>query len=170
MANAGLAKNVLIISSGRVNYAQAGALDDLIRKVRSLGKLPVVVLGPDADDLLRSSKELESCDIVFDPNFQGNFFSSVKAGLDAVNGASFVLPLGEIEKFLDFAGWEAFERALLDAGTKAHVLRPVTQSNERLDFPLLITGKGLLPLKALPSSTDWQSSERVEFQDFTLPA
>lgn len=170
MANAGLAKNVLIISSGRVNYAKATALDELILQIRSLDKHPIVVLGPDADDLLRTSKYLESCDIVFDPNFQGGLFSSIKAGLDAVNGASFVLPLGAVEKTLEFASWEAFEKALLNPETKAHVIRPVTQANERLEFPLIITGRGLLPLKALPSATDWLQSERIEFQDFILPA
>jgi len=170
MTNAGLAKNVLIISSGRATYAQAGVLDELIGKVRALGKHPIVVLGPDGDDLLRVSRRLETCDIVFDPNFRGNFFSSVKAGLDAVNGASFILPLGASDKTLDFAVWEAFERALLDPETKGHVLRPVTQANERLDYPLIVTGKGLLPLKALPSTTDWLQSERIEIQDFTLPA
>lgn len=169
MPCAGLVKNVIIISSGRVNYVQAGALDALIETVRSLGKLPVVVLGPDGDDLLRTSKNLESCDIVFDPNFAGGIFSSVKAGLEAVNGASFVIPLGETSA-LDFAEWEALERVLLDPTTKAHVVRPVTQSNATSLYPLIVTGKGLPQLKSLPSSTDWMHSERIEFQDLTLPA
>jgi hypothetical protein len=171
MATAGIVKNVLIVSSGRMNYARTGALDDLIRRVRAIGKTPVVILGPDGDDVLRTSTELENCEIVFDTNFQGEFFSSINAGLHVLSGATFVVPLefeGNRDSELAFDQWEKFELALLEPETKAHVLRPVTQNNEKLAYPMIITGRGLLPLKALPAATDWTNSDRIEIADFKI--
>jgi hypothetical protein len=168
--HAGLVKSVIIVTGGRSNYAAAGALDQLIRDTLSLGKQPVVVLGPDGDDLLRSCSLIENCEMVFDPNFQGGIFSGVKAGLEAVNGAAFVIPLGA-ESVLKPTRWVNFEKALLEEHNRNHVIRPVatgiTPDGTPL-YPLMITPQGILPLKALPSSSDWLSSDRIKIADFNL--
>jgi len=167
---AGLVKNVIIVTGGRSNYASAGALDQLIGEILSLGKQPVVVLGPDGDDLLRSCSLIEKCEMVFDPNFQEGIFSGVKAGLEAVNGAAFVIPLGA-ESVLEPTRWASFERVLLEERNRDHVIRPVASEVKTGDtplYPLMVTPQGILPLKALPSSSDWLGSDRIRVSEFTL--
>lgn len=166
MSAATLVKNVIIVTAGKANYAGGGTLDQMIRDTLALGKQIIVVLGPDGDDLLRTCSMIEHCEMVFDPNFQGGFFSGVKAGLEAVNGASFVLPLGA-DCILEFSRWAELERALVGADIKNHVVRPVDPETNAT-FPLLITPQGLLPLKALPSSSDWLNSERIQINNHRL--
>lgn len=161
-----VAKSFIIIASGRSRYATSGSLDELIRAVLALKKTPIVVLGPDGDDLLRNCTELESCEIVFDPNFEGALFSSIKAGLEAVNGPAFVLPLAELA--VDASQWPDLERVLLETERGTHVVRPVTQNSEDVLYPQIVTAQGLLPLKALPASTDWLASERIIVQKYPL--
>ncbi len=170
-ALAGLVKSVIIVTGGRCNYAAAGALDQLIRETLALGKQPIVVLGPDGDDLLRTCSLIENCEMVFDPNFQKEgIFSGVKAGLEAVNGAAFVIPLGA-EAVLEPSRWASFEKALLEEPNRNHVIRPLTSEIKTGDsplYPLMITPQGLLPLKALPSSSDWLGSDRIKVAEFPL--
>ena len=71
------------------------------------------MLGPDGDEVLRSCLNIEQCEVVFDPNFEGGYFSGVKAGLHAVRGAAFVVPLAT--QAPEDRIWEALEAAGLHA-------------------------------------------------------
>jgi hypothetical protein len=157
------ALNVIIVASGRVSYGQASDLDELIRSIVALKKQPVLVLGPDGDDLLRSCEESESCEMIFDPNYSGNIFSSIKAGLEVCSQPAMVLPFA--------ADWLKLERFLGDSGTSTHVLRPVTQNNEDTNgWPQIVTAHGVRELKNLPATTSWDDTEKILAKAVELPS
>jgi CTP:molybdopterin cytidylyltransferase MocA len=166
-----VAKSVIILSSGRANYAAGGALDDLIKAITALGKTPVLVLGPDGDDLMRTCAAIETCELVYDPNFNGGMFSGIKAGLHAVHGPAYVIPLAD-PTALEFSKWNELETVLrandVSGKTGTHVIRPVTQNGAIPLFPQLVTAHGLLPIKALPATTDWASSDRLHFETIVV--
>jgi hypothetical protein len=147
------AHNVIIVTSGRVHCLQAGELDRLIRSILRLKKNPILILGPDGDELLRISSEVESCEIIFDPNFTGDFFSSVKAGLSVTQMAAFVIVIGESR--LDPNQWLQLEQVLREEG-REHALRfrPITRSGWAL-YPVLLTESGVRAMRNLPASTEW---------------
>lgn len=153
------AHNVIIVSSGRTAYAHAGALDELIRSIVALRKQPILVLGPDGDDLLRTCEEIEQCEIVFDPNYDGEFFSSLKAGLFACESPTLVVPLAD--DHLPPSTWRVLETELRDHEGKSHVLRPITHNDASPQWPALITACGVKALKALPSTSAWEKSESI---------
>lgn len=159
---AGQVKSLILVTSGRGSYAQSGLLDQLLSDLSSQGKNPIVVLGPDGDDFLRSCDKLEACDIVFDPNFEGEVFSSIKAGLEAVSGPTFVAPLETCAGQIDFGVWDKLESSYLANGeaSHCHVIQGHRPDGTPL-FPLLITAKGLLPSKALPANSDWLASGKL---------
>lgn len=163
------AKSVIIIASGRAQYASAGQLDRAIQAVTAMGKRPVVVIGPDGDDLLRTSESIEACELVFDPNYNGGIFSGIKAGLHAVNGAAFVMPLGN-ETTLDFAHWSKLEEQLPSLPPSLHVLRPITQNSKGVLYPQIVTMQGLVPLKALPATTDWSQADCIQAETVMIDA
>ena len=159
------AHNVIIVTAGRIRATSDRDLSALLKTLRELKKTPVLALGPDGDDLLRLSEEIENCEIIFDPNFAGDFFSSVKAGLFATHGAALVVALGE--SMLDFHEWARLESLLANAGEE-HVLRLAQRDGESPRFPLLITARGVSELRELPSETDWLKSSRVIVRDVAL--
>lgn len=159
-----VAKAVIILTAGRGTYAAGGALDQLILEINKMGKTAVLVVGPDGDELMRCCTNIDSCEMVFDPNFEGGLFSSIKAGLEAVNSPAFVLPLSS-NGVLNYSEWKSLEDALRETNDSFHVIRPVTQNGAKPLFPQVITKRGLLPLKALPATTDWENSEKICIQD-----
>ena len=156
------AHNVIIICSGQGHLSRTDVLNQTVKNILNLKKTPILVLGPDGDDFVEHCQEIEKCEIVFDPNFEGRFFSGVKAGLHATNGAAFVVPLSE--KSADSAHWAVWvtmEKLLIDPNTSlgADVVWPVTREADFL--PRLITSRGVTSLKKLPSTTDWESSDQI---------
>ena len=165
------ASSVIIVSSGRSHLLKSEqTLDGLIREIVSLKKNPILVLGPDGDDILRHCDEIEKCDIVFDPNFNGGFFSGVKAGLFATAGASIVVPLSDslVENETGFkATIETLEThfRVNEEAAKCHLLCPMTQDNTsispRAEKICLITPQGASSLLQFSSELDWESAEEI---------
>lgn len=160
-----LAHNVIILTAGRVDEIRRGRIDQLIEFVMSMKKTPILVLGPDGDDLLRSIARLEDCEIVFDPNFAGEEFSSVKAGLQATGESCFVLragaPIPTRETFANL------ERELLRSSQGVDVF--ATPDYQDPDAVLLVTQRGVATLKNQPSSTRWLKSDGFAFRLVTPP-
>jgi hypothetical protein len=160
-----IAKDVVIITSGMVDQAPRGQVDQMIRLIRSVRKNTILVVGPDGDDLLRSNVELDHCDFVFDPNFSGSIFSSIKAGLHASQGACFVISL--LHSAFDRTHFAALEAALRNQPAATDVLRLATRPSENpIQTGLeLITRPALDRLKSLPSETLWDPSSPIVFVD-----
>ncbi len=165
------ATNVIIISSGRVSSAPPLALDKMIRSIVEMKKRPVLVLGPDGDDVLGSCAEIEKCELVFDPNYTGGFFSSLKAGLHAIHGATLVVPLdpkfaaddGTLQKTLG-----DLENSIEGDGTaaKCDVVCPLTHDNATRPAgePFLVTQKGVKSLMNFEASLDWENCDAISVQ------
>lgn len=157
------AHNVIIVTTGASAFAESGSLDKLIRKVLSLNKNPILVLGPDGDVFLQTCHLIEECDLVFDPNYQGNFFSGVKAGLHATNGAAFVLPL--LPELPDDSIWLQLESALSwpDEGPEFDLIRPMSHCDDALgSFPQLVTPHGIRTLLNLAATTRWEQATQFK--------
>ena len=85
---------MLIITTGAdTALCTNGSVDQLIQQVLDLKKNPVLVLGPEGDEVLLHSRLAEHCDLAFDPNFSGNIFSSLNAGLHATTGPVLAMTL-----------------------------------------------------------------------------
>ncbi|MES2854796.1 MAG: hypothetical protein V4692_02980 [Bdellovibrionota bacterium] len=147
------AASVIILTSSKA-LALKWSIDDVIQKILDEKRVPILVLGPDADELLSAASKIERCEIVFDPNFTGNEFSGVKAGLHATGQPAFVWngdgDFPSAHSRLDL------ERALLD--TKHDVLLIEGQ-----DTQTMITRGGLMHLRTLDSSTQWRTSSLIRF-------
>jgi len=162
-----IASNVIIITSGHYVEGNGRKLGEAISGILKLKKKPIVILGPDGDDLLRNCNEIENCEIVFDPNFDGGLFSSLKAGLFTVtHGAAFVISLGA--PYLDVKNWSKLEAALLNS-EKEHVIRAAPRAkNDEVNFPFIVTARGVSYLKNLPAETPWPPGHEVIFRDVLL--
>lgn len=177
------AHNVIIITTSASHLAQTATLDQYIKKVRSLGKNPIVVLGPDGDEFLRHSHHIDDCDLVFDPNYSGCTFSSVKAGLHATNGPAFVVPLNE--SLPEDELWHHLEEALEwpDQSERIVDVIRIAQSDSGTDagsdagsgfgtrpLPQVVTGPGLGVLKSLPATSDWEQLPEARICELEIPA
>jgi hypothetical protein len=148
-----LAHNVIILTSGRATAIATEAIDSLILALRKLKKNPILVLGPDGDDILRLSQQIENCEIIFDPNYEGEIFSGIKAGLETTNAAAFICAINE--PILDPATWADLERALFSEDAKSvHVFSPLTQDSIPR-YPQLVTAHGVRLAKTLPALSCW---------------
>jgi hypothetical protein len=174
------AKNLLLITSSLSSTDLRGArsmrltlqFNDTLRLAKDLGLEPIVVLGPAGDEILRACPQLEECDFVFDPNFEGSLFSSVQAGLQASTGATFIFPFSATPAIVDRGLWDALDRASWDVrpDEAPDVLKFVTQPDgDRLPgFPQLVTLNGLKRLKSLPANTEWESDPRIRIRVIRL--
>lgn len=162
-----IASNVIVLTSGQYKEGNGRKLGELISGILKLKKKPIVVLGPDGDDLLRNCTEIENCEIVFDPNFNGGLFSGLKAGLFAVShGGAFVVSLGD--PYLDAKNWSKLEAALLNS-EKEHVIRAAPRmKSDEVNFPFIVTARGVSHLKSLSAETPWPPGHEVIFRDVAL--
>lgn len=169
--------NVIIMTAGSRDLSQNGesgdSLDHLIRRVFRLKKNPILVIGPEGDDVLRNSELTEECELVFDPNYEGGLFSSIKAGLYAATSPAFVVPLhstmdpqAATKALMDQdTTWQKFESVLdhKEIARNCDVLRPLTRNDKAswMNFPQVITPSGVQRLLALEAATDWNSSDQI---------
>lgn len=173
--------NVIIVSSGASPLAAPDVLDKLIRLICANRKRAILVLGPDGDDILANCSEIENCELVFDPNYAGGFFSGVKAGLHATHGAAFVVPLhasaiaGFADSELEFStALATLENSVEGDGTAAQcdvVCPSVTHADARLarsETIFLVTQKGVSSLKEIPAQTDWETFEQICIEHVAL--
>ena len=83
-------ENILFVEENGESF-----IDRQIRKVQGLGYPVEVVLSTHlADEILRKSKRIQNCEIIFDADIENcNFLSSLRAGLLATSRECFVLPI-----------------------------------------------------------------------------
>lgn len=142
-------------------------IDFQIRTLKEIGLSPIVILaGAHADNVLRVSRQLETCELVFDTNgTEANLFSNLRAGLHVTSDACFVLPV-EIPAPPETA-WKQLKAELVQHGllTSHHVFQlPMAEGAPwQYGFPLLVTavgGKMILNLKDATGLTD----ERIGYR------
>lgn len=161
------ASSVIIVSSGRSANLATDKLDRLIRSVIALKKNPILVLGPDGDEILEHCELSEKCELVFDPNFQSGIFSGIKAGLHVTRGATLVVPLSqELSEEQFEATAELLENKMRadEAVLKFDIVNAVTQNDDPAlaeETILLITPKGSASLIKKDSTTDWKNSQEI---------
>lgn len=160
--------NVIITTTGAGEKCEDGSVDRMIQRVLDLGKNPILVLGPEGDAVLLNSRLAEACDLVFDPNYEGHSFSSIKAGLHATVGPAFVLPLLEVANsdsaWESTDTWKRLESELDSPESQASdVVRLVTHKAvpSQSIYPLVITPKGVKSLLNLEAQTDWTAQDLV---------
>jgi len=148
-------------------------LDSQIRSLKEIGLTPIVVLsGNHADDVLRVSQQLESCELVFDANDNSsNLFTNLRSGLHVTKNACFALP---VEIPVPPEGhWKHLKAELIREGllTAHHVIHAFPTEGAAWQhwrgFPLLVTAIGnrvILDLKTGKGLTD----ERIRY--YRLPS
>lgn len=139
-------------------------IDHQIRCLKEMKLTPVVVLaGSHADEILRKSRCLETCELVFDANDNNsNLYSNLRAGLHATKDACFVLPV-EVPAPPE-GQWKLLKAELVREGilTAHHVIHGECAAWQQTGFPLLITPVGnrvILDLKNGTGLTD----ERIRY-------
>lgn len=156
-----MAHNVIILTAGRVNEIRRGHLDRLIDLVVEMKKTPILVVGPDGDDLLRNVSRLEDCEIVFDPNYVGEEFSSVKAGLQATGEPCFFIRAGGPAPSRET--FRTLERELLGSQVSG-VDVFASPDHDDPNAVFLVTQRGVRSLKNQPASTRWLKSNDIVFR------
>ncbi len=158
-----LAHTVIILTSGLAHKAPPDALDRALIALIKMKKSPILVLGFDGDDVLRTCEELEKAEIIFDPN-QAGPFSPVKAGLHATDAPAFIWSIDQ--KFPDADVWQRLESALrVDkfAGASSEILKLEGDTSGLL----MTTAKGSKRLKTRPADAEWPQSDDLTIQTVT---
>jgi hypothetical protein len=136
---------VLLLCGYRNTPFRSDRLDDRISELKAFGLEPVVVIsGARSDELLRSSRFLPDCELVYDTNENVSIFTNVKAGLQAVDQACFVHPVDMVAPPRSL--WIGLKRAWQKQGHMGpfHLFQSVDKLGTlcHSGFPLLISGSG----------------------------
>lgn len=157
------ARTIVIVTTGQAALVQSLELDALVAAAIQQKRRVILVLGPDGDDFLRVCKRIDDCEIVFDPNYNGGFFSGVKAGLSAATSAAIVVRISP-QRSVDATRWQHLDFALGTAIALTHdiVLAPPTlggglEATAAQWDCVLVTLKGLKTLRETPADADWQN-------------
>jgi hypothetical protein len=144
---------VIILTSGKAESLR-WCIDTVIQTVLDEKRVPILVLGPDADALLPAASKIEKCEIVFDPNYAGDEFSGIKAGLHITSQPAFIWNgSGEFP--------DASTRVSLEAALKrvpGHVLSHPGDTSQSL-----ISRIGIEKLRELGSDTEWRKCPGIQF-------
>lgn len=140
-----VAHTVLLITSGLSGKIPPDSLDRAIKQIVWLRKSPVLILGEDGDAIMQMCTQIESCEIVFDPN-GGSAFSPVKAGLHATDTAAFVWQIDQ-----PFPSNETWAR--LDEALRAGLSEDVVRSGS------LYLVRNVKSLREWPSETPWPPAQ-----------
>jgi hypothetical protein len=139
--------DVLILAGYKKNHSlDPVLLDRQIERTREMGLNPIVVLsGKYADETLRRSLLLSSCELVFDTNDEDvSLMTNLKAGIQMVAETCFVLPV-EVPAPPSEA-WKALKIAFQTSGftTKFALLQLTDQQGAPWNwgFPLFVTRFG----------------------------
>lgn len=127
-------------------YQGTTIIDHQIEALQNLSLEVVVVLNyGDCEDILRCSRKLAECELIFDPNEDSDFFSQLSAGAHSTEERFFALPL-----HIPAPGSEVWARMEHHFYKKAfdtacHLFQPFCpQKGEMLaGFPLLVTRHGV---------------------------
>lgn len=121
-------------------------IDIQIDHLKKLGLEVMAILNyGDCEDILRSSKYLSECELIFDPNEDSNFFSQLSAACYGTEERFFLLPLHS--RVPTKPTWLRMEHHFYKKAHESacHLFRPFCPQKGDLipGFPLLITRKGL---------------------------
>lgn len=155
-----LAHTVLVITSGLAAKAAPDALDRALVELTRMKKSPVLVLGADGDDILRTCQELEKAEIVFDPNMSGSF-SPVKAGLFATHEPAFVWTLDR--PFPPMETWRRLEDALR-TGEVPDASCDVVAIDGDTSGLLLTSAHGTARLKQRAAEAEWPDAPDLKMR------
>jgi hypothetical protein len=128
------------------NAAGQTLLDVRIEQLQAMKMNPVVVLsGGQADELLRESRLLSTCELVFDVHDnEATLFTNLKSGLKITDDAVFMIPL-EIDPPAE-TDWKHLKTQLLREGflTSFHAFQLADEKGTPTHhgFPLLISAVG----------------------------
>jgi hypothetical protein len=128
-----------------------------IYQIRSMRKEPVVILGPDGDDLLRAIPKLADRRLAYTRDDLPNMLSQIQAGLKSAGTCAFYLPLNV--PCPTPLVWSAIERAMTnkDYNDGTHVIAPLFAG--RPGFPILITVEG----------KDWLEENSAKLAEINAP-
>jgi hypothetical protein len=157
-----LAHNVLIITSGLAGKMSPDALDRAIKQLVWMKKVPILVLGSDGDDVMRMCQQMDSCEMVFDPNGVSEF-SPVKAGLHATDAPAYLWRPSD--PFPEPATWRALESVIRYGQFSNFDLLKFEDDQSGL---FLTTAKGTKHLKSRPAEAAWPLSDDLSIQIVTL--
>ena len=175
-------ENAIVTTAGAGDFLRNGALDQLLLQLIKKQKQIFLVVGPEGDEVLMHSQHAERCELVFDPNFEGQLFSSIKAGLLAVSefnpGASLLFNFKELAsaqaiKVLPPKLWSDFEHVgHLMKYVGCDVLQPVSRDDQTFApcFPEIITVHGAKRIPTLPAQSNWRADDLVSIFQIPLVA
>ncbi len=146
-----LAHNVIIITSGLAGKIPTDALDRALNELARMKKTPILVLGSDGDEILRTCEEIEKAEIVFDPNMSGDF-SPVKAGLHATAEPVFVWSVDR--RFPEPGVWRRLEEALRQDEVTDHSVDVMRVESDTSGLSLT-TVHGTKRLKDRAAASGW---------------
>ncbi|MCH2534463.1 MAG: hypothetical protein MK008_08490 [Bdellovibrionales bacterium] len=126
-------------------------IDQQIRTLRQLGFEPYVILDEtNAEEILRQSKELEDCEIIYDTVEKPNVCTNLQAGLFAVQRFCFALPITTPAP--PKGVWNQLSRVFFHHGDR--IDRDIIQTFYSAfgsilpGYPLLITPRGCRRIKS----------------------
>jgi hypothetical protein len=171
---------LLIVSSG-CDAEAIEPLDNYIKKLNSKWKNVSLVMSSEGDEILSRCEQHESIDLVFDPNYAGDLFSSVKAGLISCQRTSlgaWILPLASAHNpaFVEgdaLSSWIGLADRLLSV-----VLRqppdPTTDlilfhEGHNPIYPIWVTPSGVLRLRAISADRKWLNEFDFLVQKLEIP-
>lgn len=137
-------------------------IDVQISSLKQLGLNVHVVLNQgQCESILRESKELSGCELIFDPNEDSQFFSLLSSGCHSVNERCLIMPLhakvppSEVFSRLEHHFYlKAFD-------SHCHILRPFVPLGGQMEpiFPLMATRVGVELFRSKRNFTELTDSQ-----------
>lgn len=137
------------------NAPGASRLNLALHDLLSTGRRPIVVLGPEGGDVLESCDAVERCELTSDFDYDGSWFSSVKAGLMAARGPAIAVHWSSLA--IEHPSFHELE----NAAAGRHELDAVALAGRSA---WAITLAGAKRLKALPLRTPWPGGAALRLE------
>jgi hypothetical protein len=127
--------------------SDVGKLSELVQKIQSQNRNPIVLINENGDELLRKVPKLLDCDLVYSTK-SSNKYDGLFTGLHGAGTCAFYLPLDQ--NYGDESVWAKLEKTLIQLPylNTTHILIPKEPG------PWLITSAGVLYLKKKDSTYD----------------
>lgn len=143
-------------------------LDQMIFWLANKKINPILVLGPQGDEILSYCQRSIECDLAYDPNFSGRPFSSIKAGVTAAQSSCLVVPIikaSELSRIFSELRTPLFYDFCKN---KAEAIElNMTSSLYRDVLPTFIFSSTLKKWRDLPAATEWKNGETIQIMRYT---
>ncbi len=129
---------------------------------------PILVLGPEGDEVLSHCHRSIECDLAYDPNFSGMPFSSIKAGVTAAQSSCLIVPIikaTELPKIFSELRTPPFYDFCKNKA-EAIELNIFTGLNSQV-LPTFVFSSTLKKWRDLPAATDWKNGETIQILRYT---